>query len=127
MLNTWARSYLKEFGIAIVGYMVVLAISVTWLNGNPDGPWRVLVALAPMVPALFAVLVVVRHLGRLDELQRRIQLEAIAFAFGGTAVLTFSYGFLELVGFPHVNWHFVWPLMATLWLVGAALAMRRYA
>ena len=65
-------------------------------------------------------------MGRLDELQRRIQFEAIAFAFAGTALLTFSYGFVENVGFPHLSWFFVWPIMAILWIIGLGIATRRY-
>ncbi len=127
MWNCSARSYLREFGAAMVSYCVVLVLSVTWLNAAPPTSWRVLIALAPVVPGLLIVLTVVRQLGRLDELQRRIQLEAMGFAFGGTAVLTFSYGFLENAGFPTLSWHFVWPVMAVLWLVGLVLASRRYA
>jgi hypothetical protein len=47
-------------------------------------------------------------------------------AFGGTALLTFSYGFLENVGFPHFSWIWVLPLMVALWGLGGALASLRY-
>jgi hypothetical protein len=63
----------------------------------------------------------------LDELQRRIQLEALPFGFAGAGILTFSYGFLEGMGFPHLNWIFVWPLMIALWGLGGAIARRKYS
>src|SRR5579885_2807355 len=122
MSSACTRRYLQEFGAALLAYMGVLVLSVNLLNAYPGAPWRVPVALAPMLPGLLMVLAVVRQLGRLDELQRRVQLEAMAFAFGGAAVVTFSYGFLENVGFPDLSWHFVWPIMAVLWLLGAAIA-----
>jgi hypothetical protein len=124
-----ARRYLVEFMTAMCGYAVVLAISVSLLRGSAaDGAiWRTPVALAPMVPAVGVLIAVVRQLGRIDELQRRIQFEALAFAFGGTALVTFSYGFLENAGYPHLSWFVVWPVMATLWLVGLVVARRRYA
>jgi hypothetical protein len=62
----------------------------------------------------------------MDELQRKIQLEAVVFGFCGTALLTFSYGFLENAGFPHLNWIWIFPLMAALWGLGQAIAARRY-
>ncbi len=121
------RRYLIEFGGAMVAYAIVLLVAVTLLNStNLESGWRVPLALAPMVPVVFALFAFVRYLGRMDELQRRIQLEALAFAFGGTALLTFGYGFLQLVGFPQVSWFFVWPIMGALWIAGKVLANRRY-
>ena len=63
---------------------------------------------------------------RMDELQRRIQFEGLALAFGATSLLTFSYGFLENVGFPQVSWVFIAPLMIALWGLGCAWAGRSY-
>lgn len=127
MVTYSTRSYLREFAVAMVGYAVALTVSIVALQRAPEGAWwRYPVALLPMVPAAWIVVAVVRQLGRIDELQRRIQLEALAFAFGGAALLTFSYGFLENAGMPHLNWFFVWPVMATLWIVGLTWANRRY-
>ena len=72
------------------------------------------------------VLAWVRYYRRVDELQQRIALEALAFAFGGTALITFGYGFLDEAGLPHLSWFWVWPIMAALWIVGGQLAKRRW-
>jgi len=121
------RRYLIEFGGAMLAYAVVLVVAVTLLNNtDPGSGWRVPLALAPMAPVVFVLFAFVRYFGRMDELQRRVQLEALAFAFGGTALITFGYGFLQVVGFPQVSWFFVWPIMAALWIVGKVLADRRY-
>jgi hypothetical protein len=108
------------------GYIIVLPISMLLIYAYPHAVWRIPLALAPVVPVAFALGAVVRHLGRLDELQRRIQFEALAFACGGTALLTFSYGFLEYVGFPHINLIWVLPLLCALWRLGGAVASRKY-
>lgn len=79
-----------------------------------------------MIPATVMCWVVLRHLRRVDELQRRVQLEALGLAFAGTALITFSYGFLELIGFPKLSMFAVWPIMAMLWIIGGLLAGRRY-
>jgi hypothetical protein len=55
-----------------------------------------------------------------------IQLEALAFSFALTGVLTFSYGLLAFVGFPAISWVYIFPLMIALWGVGQAVAKRRY-
>lgn len=125
-MDSAGQTYLKEVGSAMFAYVIVVFVSTFIINAHPHAPWRFPLALTPMVPATFALWAFVRHLRRMDELQRRIQFEALSIAFGGTALLTFSYGFVENVGFPHLNWFFVWPLMAVLWGIGQALARRRY-
>jgi hypothetical protein len=110
----------------MLAYCIVLPVSIVIIQANPHAPWRVPLALAPVIPAVVALWAYVRFLNRLDELQRRIQLEALALAAGGTALLTFSYGFLENVGFPHLSVIWVLPLMIALWGLGAALASRKY-
>ena len=122
------RVYLMQYAGAIIAYVIVLAASVLVLANNPDpgAPWRIPVALLPVVPASLLIMALVRYMRGIDELQRHIQLEAIAFGFGGTGVLTFGYGFLQGVGFPPLNWTFVFPLMIGLWGIGVAIAGRRY-
>jgi hypothetical protein len=39
-----------------------------------------------------------------DELQRRIQLEALGFAFAAGSLVTFSHGLLQLAGLPLASW-----------------------
>ncbi len=121
-----SRSYAKEFSLAMGTYMVTLFLSIWLINTAPTAPWRFAIALLPMIPAIGVLVAVLRQLRRMDELQRQIQFEALAFAFAGTALLTFGYGFVENVGLPHISWFWVWPIMAILWIIGTVLATRRY-
>ena len=125
--STWItyRSQL-EFALAMIAYLMFLVGSVTVLQANPDASWRYFVAVVPVAPAALVLLLFVRRLARMDELQRRIQTQAFGFSLGATALLTFAYGFLEGVGLPHLNWTFVLPLMAILWGVGTAIFTLRY-
>lgn len=127
MSKSASRLYMKEFGTAVVAYVIVLILSITLINISPNSAWwRIPLALAPVIPAVFAMIAYMRFVGRIDELQRRIQFEGLAFGFGGAGILTFSYGFLENVGFPHISWLFVFPLMIALWGIGVAIASWRY-
>lgn len=91
-------------------------------------PPRILIALLQGAATAVAVILPVRSIRVLDELQQRIQLEALAFAFAGTGTLTTAYGFLVSAGVPMRpwNWALVWPLMAVLWAVGVVWASKRY-
>ena len=121
------KRYAVELGWALAAYLVVLFVSLTLLKSVTGAIIRPAVALLPMAPAVFVIVAIIRQLRRLDELQRRIQFEALAISFMGTAFLTFGYGFLELAGFPRVSWFAVWPIMAVLWLAGLWFSQRRYA
>jgi hypothetical protein len=120
------RRYLVEFGGAMTTYVLVLLGTAWVLSTFPEGHWRYAVAVLPVLPVVLVLWAVRRFIARLDELQRRVQLEGLAFASVGTAVLTFTYGFLEGVGLPHLNWTWVLPLTFALWGIGVALAARRY-
>ena len=122
-----SKQYTKELTTALVIYGVMLIGSIQLLTHMVVArPWRDLIALSPMLPAAATAWVVLRELRRMDELQRRIQLEALGFSFAGTAILTFSYGFLEGLGYPRLSMFTVWPILAALWIVGLVLARRRY-
>jgi hypothetical protein len=125
--STWVtyRSQI-EIGLALLAYLMLLIGSATLLRANPDASWRYIVAVVPVLPAALVVYLFVRRLGQTDELQRRIQTEAFGFALASTALLTFTYGFLEGAGMPHLNWTFILPLMAVLWGVGTAIFTFRY-
>ena len=123
--RTAARTYTRELGLAMAAYVIVVLVSIR-LVGGLDQPIKTLVALTPLIPATLALFAYLRFLGRMDELGRRIQLEALAFGFGAAGMLTFAYGFLENAGFPQLSYIWVFPLMIALWGIGGAIASYRY-
>jgi hypothetical protein len=121
------RRYLIELGSGLFVYLILTWGSVLVLRHAGVGePWRSLVCLVPIIGAAGCCWAILRRLHGLDELQLRLQLEALAVAFAGTALLSISYGFLEGVGYPRLSMFVVWPLMAVLWGIGLLLARRRY-
>ena len=113
--------------LCFLAYAITLVISLRLLAGGVDNKTlSIIISLAPMLPALLLCLSIVGVIRRSDEMQLRLQLEALALAFVGTALLTFSYGFLENVGFPHLSVFAVLPLMCGLWMFGVLLGRLRY-
>ena len=107
----------------------VVIVGAAWLGRDlPRGdPWKLALALAQAGATTVVVVMTVRGIRRLDELQRRIQLEALAAAFAGTAILVTTWGFLEVAGAPEVRWGlWIWPAMTVLWAGGLLVARRRY-
>lgn len=122
-----ARRYLVELGAAMLLYAGLL-VGANLLDDalHPTGAARVALALSPMIGALAAAAAIMRGLWRMDEMQRRIQLDAIALSFLGTALITFGWGFAEGAGAPRLHAFGVWPIMGALWGVGLFVAHRRY-
>ena len=121
------RTYIRRLILAMLAY-VVLSFGVVLLNkAVPAGAWRYPLFLVPVIPLVVAAWAVFRMISDVDELQRRIQLEGLAFAFGGGSLVTTAYGMLQAAGLPDVSWLFVWPVYAVCWVVGLTLAQRRYA
>lgn len=121
-----SRKYkLRMLAVSLV-YVALVYASVHALQRKPAAPWKYVIAVLPMLPVLLMPLFFVQLLRSLDELQRKIQLEALGFAFAASALLTLTYGFLENAGLPDVNWVWVWPIMGGFWILGLFGARWRY-
>jgi hypothetical protein len=90
---------------------------------------RFLIALAPTPLFAWVLWTIARGVAAMDELQRRIQLEALAFAFPVTLLLVMTLGLLEIaIGLNPNDWSYrhVWPMLFVLYLAGLGRAKRRY-
>jgi hypothetical protein len=99
---------------------------------SPSVPtWaRVLAALAPTPLGGAALLAIVRSARELDELEKRIQLEALAIAFVLAVLLIMTLGLMELaVTLNRDDWSYrhVWAMLPPLYFAGLVFARRRYS
>ncbi|MFW1811194.1 hypothetical protein ACG9HX_07605 [Acinetobacter ursingii] len=115
-----------ELVLAITFYVVILIISLKALTHIENQSLKVLVSLLPVLPVILVIWIIIRQFIRFDELQRKIQLQALAISFLGTAFLTFSYGFLENIGFPKLTMFIVWPMMGTFWSMSTIIGSWYY-
>lgn len=107
--------YYREFTGSLLFYAVVLICALKFGPSMPNDAAKTAVMVSPMIPVLLFVWVLVRHFSRVDEYARRVTLETIAIAFALTAAVSFTYGFLENVGFPRLSMFVVWPFMGFAW------------
>ena len=86
------------------------------------------VALLPAAGCVYLLLEEVRVMRRLDELQQRIQLEALAIGFPAVMVLLLLLGFLQHGGFlaKPVDLRELWEILPFCYLFGLVVARRRY-
>lgn len=121
-----ARAYLTEFGLAMAAYVVILAAVVTWGGLDGDAPSRFVWALAPVLPAAWMLVAVLRHLSRLDEYQRGLLLRGLAVGFGAAMLASVTLGFLATAGWsPEATPWFVFGIGMGTWGVASMLVGRR--
>ena len=102
---------------------------LTMLAVQPLGKTRPVPAwltLMPVVPALFFVWALFRAVQKMDELQRRICLESVFFAFILTLVLAFVMGGLDQAGIYHAGSDALGTPMMFLWACAYIVSTWRY-
>jgi hypothetical protein len=125
-MNPAKKHFLKIFGTSMAGYTAMVPLSIWLLKGHEYSPLRYLFAVLPVIPAAFAMWATIGFVRSLDELQRRIHVEGMAFSFLGTCLISLTWGFLQNAGLPHADVIWVTPLLVLLWGIGLNIAKWRY-
>jgi hypothetical protein len=122
-LNAW-------LAVAAATYLVMLYLDKHHPDWSPG--WKIMLALAPILPGLLYLRKGLQLLREMDELQRRIQLEGWLFAALGTVIISTIINVFNAHGL--VGW---WPAhglevggtymtMFLLWSVGVMISNLRY-
>jgi glycerol uptake facilitator-like aquaporin len=125
-LMKYPRNIVRRLIISAVLYFSVLLIVLAIMQDKPARNLSILLAVAPSIPGLFFVFTIGTAIASLDELQRRIQVEAIAIGFAITAIITLSYGLLGMVDVPQPNLLYVSLIMVVSWGIGKLWTMWKY-
>jgi hypothetical protein len=113
--------------LGAAGALVLLAVLGRWLALERGSAPRIALGLAQVAVMGYAIAITVGAIRRLDEMQQRIQLEGIAFAFAASAIAMTGWGFMAKAGLPAMSWGpETWLLMVLFWALGLWLARRRY-
>lgn len=129
-MRTAQRQFMRDFFPAMAGYMILLPGSIVLVRQFAMSPaLKALVVLLPVLPMLLVVRAMVRLLRGLDELQQRIQLQALGVTCAVVASVTFAIGFLQGADLlPVLSGQLVWvlPAMLGVWGVAVGLISRGY-
>ncbi len=121
-----ATSLIWQFSGAMIAFIVLMLLSTFFLKTMSQPTVRVVLAILPAVPVLFILEAIYKAISMMDEMQRAIQLEALALSLGGAAMISLALGLLENAGVPRLNWSWQVLIMALLWIAGQIAARRRY-
>jgi hypothetical protein len=118
-------------GILLAGGAFLLAYFVArygmWAWA-PKDPWDIFVMTIPVLAFFWFVAVVQRTLREIDELQRRIHLEALALAFLTVMLLLMGLGLIEEMprGRLTLPWRDLWFALIPLYGICYLAARHRY-
>jgi Na+/melibiose symporter-like transporter len=93
------------------------------------GSVRVALALLPVAPFAAFLWCFIADIRTLDELERRIHLEALAIAFPLAMLMLMTLGLLELaIDLPREDWSYrhVWAYLPLFYFIGLVWSKRRY-
>lgn len=124
------KRYSREMMVAMGGYAVLLFTSI-WLLKHVDSTGlRAVIALLPVPPIALMLRAMIRYIRDADELQQRIELQAVSFATAFVSLLYLSGGLLQTARVLHVPagaamiW--VFPLVCLGYGLAKIVVARRY-
>ena len=124
------RRYSREMMIAMSAYVVLLVLSILLLKRVDDGFLRALIALLPVPPMMLVLRAMIRYIRDADELQQRIELEAVSFATAFISLVYLTGGFLQsakVIDVPsNVAMIWVFPLVCLSYGLAKGVVARRY-
>ena len=124
------RSLGKSAGFAIAAWIGLYFLARAILDSTAMPTWlRLLTAILPLPAFLWFLWSFIAGVRDADELERRIQLEALAVAFPLTIVLFMTLGLLQVaVPLPAERWSYrdTWPILYVFYVLGVLRARRRY-
>lgn len=120
------RAYQLEFWPGIIAYAVLLTGVLLWGDLDGQSPWRFAWAVVPVLPALWIVRAVLRHVRRIDDYQRLLLLQTLGGGFAVAMIAAVTMAFLEIAGLrvEGVGW-IVYGAGMLGWIITGTIAGRR--
>jgi hypothetical protein len=121
-----ARALLIQLGWT-AAFVTTLSVAVAIVFNSPQlGEWRSAIILFPLIPALGILRFVLRQFQRGDEMQRRNQMEAVAWAFGAAVLLMIGYTLLEVIGWPRLPMWVPLVVAQSVWIAATWAQLLRF-
>ena len=116
----------ENWTLYLAGALATAMLANWQLASEHAGVAEIALALLALLPAALVVWAFIRMLRQADELQRRILLQALAFAFTVTFSAAFIWAVLEGIGLPRAPAIAWCSVLVISWAVGLGIFSRRY-
>lgn len=116
----------RRFTRPVFLWAVAALITEAAVGGEIWRPATPLLTMLPVIPLLFFVFALVRAIWKMDELQKRICLESVFFAFMLTLVLAFVLSGLQTAGVYRTGLDSIGTPMMLFWACAYIFSAWRY-
>jgi len=123
------KHYQRQVALTMVVYMLVLLGCDPLLRATDSLPLKALLAMAPVLPMIYVIVLMGRKIRDSDELEQRTHLVALGFGTALVSTLSMVGGFLAAGGVLHLSgavliW--VFPVLMVGYAVAQKWVARRY-
>src|SRR5882724_1077761 len=126
IMKPFMKKYLWRLTVGMTGYVLGVFACIYFYFHNKHSPHRYWLILLPVIPLLYAVSAIIRCVSDLVEMQRKIQIEAMAFSGLATGFTCFSYLFVRNMGAPEFHAQWAYYMMWGYYGIGLFFSWRRY-
>ena len=124
MMPPKVKKYTKRMILGMVAY--ILGIDLANHIHTPPSPYKYLLLLLPILPMIYICSTIIRYITELDEMWRKIYMEAMAFSGIATGFTCFTYLFFRDMGAPEFRAEWAYYMMWAYFLIGKFFSVRRY-
>lgn len=127
-MNPAAKRYTRRFLFWMMIYTIaVFAVVSIQERVALSNPMMIGLALAPVLPTLMALREFIIFFRAMDEVQARINAEAILIAAGIVGFVTFAWGWVEIMAeAPDIPMIWILPTLIATWGIARVFVARRY-
>jgi hypothetical protein len=131
-VTTFNRTVTGLIWLAVATLVYLISLWLLKHHANWSSGARIAITLAPLLPGILYLRTLLKSFWNMDELQQRIQIEALGFALVGTLVVMtainiFKAESIQLVSYPQgLGIGGVYMTMFILWSVGVSISTFRY-
>jgi|GEM_PF-5482586 len=115
-----------KFGLSMVAYTASIFLMASMRQEYQGSQMYWGLTILPMVPTAYAGVVIFKGVMAMDELMRRIHIEAIVFSAFVTGFVTFSWSLMSNAGLPELPAIVVLPMLIAFWGIGLPLRINKY-
>jgi hypothetical protein len=122
------RPHLRKYYWRMVAGLVAYGLGIDLANHihTPPSPYKYLLILLPIAPLIYLSFTIIRYIVDLDEMKRKIYMEALAFSAIATGFTCFSYLFFRDMGAPEFRPEWAFYVMWAYYGIGLFFSWRRY-
>jgi hypothetical protein len=123
-MKPYIKKYLLRMTFGFIGYGLGIWVALHfYVKQSPNRYWLI---LFPVIPIIYLVATMIRAVLEMDEMCRKIHMEAMAFSGLATGFTCISCMFFRIMGAPAFPLDWAFYIMWIYYSIGIFFSMRRY-